>query len=266
MRCRSEPSPLACTLDRCDLSISWLNPWLRHQETSKSGRWIQSAIVDSRTGSSLEEDPPRGRSLWRELSSDDFRNAFQRAMCVDSTELPVTSSDYLHRILSASGLARIDLDQRSWIEPRTLLFRKPCSRRCTLRHPVCALRVRVPEVVEDAVQRGNDDEHEQRREPVRIDAAVARLRLGADEPRGDGEANRERNDQRPLMCSMWRMRSDRQASNNGRYDWPGLQTCHAEERGVLDGRKNVLMPGNFDRGPCRCAMAYQDGFIGGGGR
>ena len=214
-------------------------------------------------------------------------------MCVDSTELPVASSDYLHRILSASGLPRIDLDQRSWIEPRTLLLRKPCSRRCTLRHPVCALCVRAHEVVEDAVQRGNDDEHEQRREPVRIDAAVpdrarygcddggcnhphrlghlagaavARLRLGADEPRGDGEANRERNDQRPLMCSMWRMRSDRQASNNGRYDWPGLQTCHAEERGVLDGRKNALMPGNFDRGPCRCATAYQDGFIGGGGR
>ena len=203
---------------------------------------------------------------WRELSSDDFRNAFQGAMCVDSTELPVASSDYLHRILSASGLPRIDLDQRSWIEPRTLLLRKPCSRRCTLRHPVCALCVRAHEVVEDAVQRGNDDEHEQRREPVRIDAAVARLRLGADEPRGDGEANRERNDQRPLMCSMWRMRSDRQASNNGRYDWPGLQTCHAEERGVLDGRKNALMPGNFDRGPCRCATAYQDGFIGGGGR
>ena len=33
-------------------------------------------------------------------------------------------------------------------------------------------------------------------------AAVARLRLGADGPRGDGEANRERNDQRPLMCSV----------------------------------------------------------------
>ena len=143
-----------------------------------------------------------------------------------------------------------------------------CSAGTTMSTSNAGNRSRFDAAVPDRARYGCDDggcNHPHRLGHL-AGAAVARLRLGADGPRGDGEANRERNDQRPLMCSVWRVRSDRQASNNGRYDWPGLQTCHAEERGVLDGRKNVLMPGNFDRGPCRCAMAYQDGFIGGGGR